>query len=258
VAVHWPGTSQDRIGADRAAIILRLQHYYRFHTRDRGWRDIGYNIAIDQAGRVWMLRSTQWRGNLVGAHCASDANKDANEEYVGVLFLLGDREPPSAAMIYAFVDWYRRIFLPGWPNRTDVRMHGQVDGASTACAGPYVKAALPQLRAQSAPQPPQEEEMELTDRIPLLSKDGVQFSSTHTTVSGAFTSLLYYLLMTRNIAAANQKAIAGLAAAVEVLSSDPDLDEDRITAIVRAAVLEAVPDVTADAIVEELAERLAE
>jgi hypothetical protein len=158
VAVHWPGTTQDRIGGDRAAIISRLQHYHRFHTQDRGWRDIGYNVAIDQAGRVWMLRSTAWKGNLVGAHCASDANRDANEEYVGVLLLLGDREPLSAAMIRAFVDWYRGKFLPGWPGRFDVRMHGQVVGASTACAGPYVKAALPQLKAQSAPQPPQEDD----------------------------------------------------------------------------------------------------
>jgi hypothetical protein len=45
---------------------------------------------------------------------------------------------------------------------------------------------------------------------------------------------------------------------VASLSSDPDLDHEAIAGIVRDAVLEAVPDLTADAIVEELSERLAQ
>ena len=152
VAVHWPGTSQDRIGTDKAAIASRLRHYRDYHVNDRGWRDIGYNIAIDQAGRVWMLRSTEWKGNLVGAHCASQANRDANEEYVGVLFLLGDEEPLSDAMVAAFRDWYRNRFLPAYAGRTDVRPHGEVPGAETACAGPYVANRIPDLLA-AAPKP---------------------------------------------------------------------------------------------------------
>jgi hypothetical protein len=153
VAVHWPGTTQDRIGTDKAAIASRLRHYRDYHVNSKGWRDIGYNIAIDQAGRVWMLRSTAWKGNMIGAHCASPANRDANREYVGVLFLLGDEEPMSSAMLAAFRDWYRNRFLPAYAGRTDVRPHGEVPGASTACAGPYVKARITDLRTVPAPKP---------------------------------------------------------------------------------------------------------
>jgi hypothetical protein len=161
VAVHWPGTTQDVIGdPGKAAIAERLRHYRSYHL-GKGWRDIGYNFAIDQAGRVWMLRSTQWHGNLVGAHCASQANPDANREYVGVLLILGDREPLSAAMIRAFRDWYHDHFLRGWPNRYDVRGHGQVAGASTSCPGPYARAHMGNLTTpNSTPTPtPEDEEM---------------------------------------------------------------------------------------------------
>jgi hypothetical protein len=240
VAVHWPGTSQDRIGGDRAAIRSRLQHYYRFHTQDRGWRDIGYNIAIDQAGRVWMLRSTTWRGSLVGAHCASEANKDANEEYVGVLLLLGDREPPSAAMIYAFVDWYRRMFLPGWPNRTDVRMHGQVAGASTACAGPYVKAALPQLRG--APQPQEDDDMTVEELMGHRIKTGQGEFAVATLLANAALLPTIYRRATDDVnvdQAALAAALAPLAAALAPLI--PAVDQDDLEAALRT-VLGSVDD----------------
>jgi hypothetical protein len=153
VAVHWPGTSQDVIGdPGQADIAERLRHYRSYHL-GKGWRDIGYNVAIDQAGRVWMARSTLWHGNLVGAHCASDANPDANREYVGVLLLLGDREPLSPAMIRAFRDWYHNRFLPVWRDRFDVRGHGQVPGASTSCPGPYARALMGDLASPAPPAP---------------------------------------------------------------------------------------------------------
>jgi len=164
VAVHWPGTTSDTIGdPGQAGIAERLRHYRDYHVNTRGWSDIGYNLAIDQAGRVWMLRTTSWRGNRVGAHCASASNPDANREYVGVLLLLGDREPPTPAMIGAFVHWRRNHFLTGWPGRGDLRGHGDVAGAQTACPGPYARAALPQLADKvPAPPPPSEDDVSNT------------------------------------------------------------------------------------------------
>jgi hypothetical protein len=166
VAVHWPGTSQDAIGdPGQAKIAERLRSYRNFHVNTRGWRDIGYNLAIDQGGRVWMLRSTQWRGNLVGAHCASASNTDANHEYVGVLLLLGQSEQPNAKMIGAFQDWYHNRFLPGWPGRTDVRGHRQVPGAQTNCPGNRAILALDEMTAKPGPtptpKPPPEDDVQL-------------------------------------------------------------------------------------------------
>ncbi|MGH3735844.1 MAG: peptidoglycan recognition protein family protein [Micromonosporaceae bacterium] len=145
VAVHWPGTTQDRIGdPGQEAIAERLRHYRSFHL-SKGWQDIGYNLAIDQAGRVWMLRSTSWDGDMIGAHCASPGNPNANREYVGVLLLLGNHEPLSDAMINAFRGWYRDRFLPEWPGRSDVRGHGKVPGAQTECPGHYARAVMGEL-----------------------------------------------------------------------------------------------------------------
>jgi len=166
VAVHWPGTTSDTIGdPGQGGIAERLRHYRDYHVNTRGWADIGYNFAIDQAGRVWMLRTTSLRGNRIGAHCASASNPDANREYVGVLLLLGDREPPTPAMIGAFQHWRRNHFLTGWPSRGDLRGHGDVAGAQTACPGPYARATLPQLAGGTppAPTPPPEDEMSVED-----------------------------------------------------------------------------------------------
>ena len=175
VAVHWPGTTQDAIGdPGKAGIAERLRHYRSYHL-GKGWRDIGYNFAIDQAGRVWMLRSTAWPGNMVGAHCASTTNPDANEEYVGVLLLLGDREPLSAAMIRAFRDWYQDLFLRGWPFRSDVRGHGQVAGAQTSCPGPYARAIMGNL---TDPNPTQEDDEMTPAQEELLRYVSAQVKAT--------------------------------------------------------------------------------
>lgn len=142
-AFHWPGTDQSIIGVEsQSQVAARLRGYRRFHVVVREWRDIGYNIAFDQAGRVWMLRSTAWGVNMVGAHCASTSNPRANHKYVGCLLILGANEKPSAAMLEAINDWYHRRFLSRWFGRTDARGHGQVPGASTNCPGPSVRSAL--------------------------------------------------------------------------------------------------------------------
>jgi hypothetical protein len=157
VAVHWPGTTQAVIGdPGQAKIAERLRSYRNFHVNARGWSDIGYNLAIDQGGRVWMLRSTQWRGNRVGAHCASSTNQRANHKYVGVLLIIGQSEQPSAKMVAAFQDWYHNRFLPGWPGRRDVRPHKRVPGALTNCCGTRATALIDNgtLTAKPGPTPP--------------------------------------------------------------------------------------------------------
>ena len=142
IACHWPGTTSDAYGVESEGVIAsRLRGWWDFHVNTRGWTDIGYNFAVDQAGRVWDLRGL----TRVGAHCASPTNPDANHEWLGVLFVLGDRESPTAAMILAFQDFRHDVFLPRWPGRTRLTGHGRapgVPGAQTSCPGPFVAAKL--------------------------------------------------------------------------------------------------------------------
>lgn len=163
VSVHWPGTTTRAYGVESESTIAnRLRSWRDWHIRGRGWSDIGYNIAIDQAGRVWMLRSTSWAGNRSGAHSASGSNPGANRQYVGVLLILGANEQPSAAMIEAFRHWRHTHFLPGHGGgKTDLRGHGQVRGAQTSCPGGRARAliadgTLARKPGGSTPNPPKQ------------------------------------------------------------------------------------------------------
>jgi N-acetylmuramoyl-L-alanine amidase len=142
IACHWPGTTTDAYGVESASkVAARLRGWWDYHVNVRGWTDIGYNFAVDQAGRVWDLRGLA----RVGAHCASATNPDANHEWLGVLFILGDHERPSLEMIAAFQDFRFDVFLPRWPGRTRLTGHGRapgVPGAQTDCPGPFVAAKL--------------------------------------------------------------------------------------------------------------------
>jgi hypothetical protein len=155
----------------KSAVASRLRGWRNFHVTGRQWRDIGYNVAIDQAGRVWMLRSTHWGVNMVGAHAASGSNPRANHRYVGVLLILGANEQPTAAMIEAFRHWRHTRFLARWPGRTDLRGHGQVPGASTACPGSRVRTLISngslgrRPGSTPTPSPPQEVTMSWQENL---------------------------------------------------------------------------------------------
>jgi hypothetical protein len=226
VAVHWPGTTQDRIGdPGEAAIAERLRHYRSYHL-GKGWQDIGYNVAIDQAGRVWMLRSTQWHGNLVGAHCASEDNPNANRQYVGVLLILGDREPLSVPMIHAFRDWYHNRFLPRWQGRHDVRGHGEVFGAQTSCPGPYVRALVQDLTLQN----PTQEEDDMFD--PDVHIEAIATKVANALITNPVTGTdvpmqVYFQSINRDVWRVKE--------AIRAILADPRVPEDT-----RAAALEAL------------------
>jgi hypothetical protein len=104
-----------------------------------------------------------------------------------------------------------------------------------------------------------DEEMELTDTIHLKTDGTVKYSSGTTSVEGVLSSISYYTLVNRNMLAASAARETALAKAIAALSTDADITEARMREIVREAALEAVatlPAVSADAVVDELSERL--
>lgn len=92
VALHYPG-SAGTIGTESEAdTAARLEGYRHYHVNGRGWKDIAYNVAVDQRGNVWTLRG-------VSRQAGANGTTAGNRAYGAILMLIGNDEAPSAAMI---------------------------------------------------------------------------------------------------------------------------------------------------------------
>jgi hypothetical protein len=220
-------------GMTRAQVAERLRGWRSYHVNTRGWSDIGYQVAIDGAGRVWDLRGI----GRVPAASASESNPDANLEWGACLFVVGNSESPTPAAIAAFQHWRFHRWLVKWPGKTAVRGHGQVPGASTACPGSRLRELIANgtlLRAPGtapAPTPTPEDEMELTDKVGLVPSDShVKYTTTSTTVAGILASTNYYVLYARNVALQNAATIRAMGLRIEALAAASKASIDALAA----------------------------
>lgn len=104
----------------------------------RGWSDIAYQIAVDQAGRVWTLRGLQTRSGANG-------NEVANLTYGAILLVLGTGEVPTGALINStrqVIADFRRFY----PKATAIKPHSWVrthyTGSGTDCPGDHARALI--------------------------------------------------------------------------------------------------------------------
>lgn len=131
VAVHYPG-DPGRLGTapTLAESCRRLEGERRFHTdpppAGRGWTDIAYQAAIDQAGRVFDCRGINYRS-------AANGDTTTNGTHGACTLLIGVGDTPTDAMIRAFQDWRTTVWLVRWPRATAVVGHR--DLYQTACPG---------------------------------------------------------------------------------------------------------------------------
>lgn len=156
-ALHWPGMAKpiNAAGAaGQARVASALRGWQNYHMDGRGWSDIAYQIAIDQAGRAWTLR---------GLNIRSGANGDAhvNLLYGAFLLVLAPGEKPSAAMIATtkgVITDFRKRFPKA---RAKPYGHRDVRAAGTDCPGPLAYAAIQAgtftPTAATAPKPPEED-----------------------------------------------------------------------------------------------------
>lgn len=131
VALHYPGTP-GTIGTEtEAATAARLEGYRRQHVNGNGWKDIAYNVAVDQRGNVWTLRG-------VSKQSGANGTTAANRSHGAILLLVGNSEQPSPAMIdavhYAVRLWDVRYGVSA------IRPHSYF--VSTACPGKPVRRLL--------------------------------------------------------------------------------------------------------------------
>lgn len=159
IAVHWPGMAKPI--SSQSAVASALRGWQNYHMDVRGWSDIAYQVAVDQAGRAWTLRGPRTRSGANG-------DADVNRRYGALLLILAPGEQPSEAMkatVRGVIADFREIF----PKGTLIRPHSAVRPADTDCPGDAARAAIARgdftPRASSTPIPPEVLQMELDDVV---------------------------------------------------------------------------------------------
>jgi hypothetical protein len=143
-------------GYTRAQVPALIRGIYAYHTKAKGWSDIGYNFIVDRFGRIWEGRYGGVDRPVVGAHTLN------YNEYSFAMSALGNFEQaqPSSAML----DAYGRLFawklsLHGvaasstkqWVRSRYFRaINGHRDAGQTACPGKYLYNKLDTIRALAA------------------------------------------------------------------------------------------------------------
>lgn len=129
IVAHWPGSKAAALSTNTA---VHLRGYQKWHMEGRKWRDIGYNYAVDAAGRVYELRGWNVGGHVLGSE---------NSRSVGIIFVLGSKQEMTPEMRnsgHALAQWIER------KAGKRLKKIGHCDWADKNCPGPYV---LPWVRA---------------------------------------------------------------------------------------------------------------
>lgn len=227
VALHWPGTTAPIGAASQSSIAGRLEGYRLGHTRDRGWSDIAYQVAVDQVGRVWTLRG-------IGYRSAANGDQATNRAWGALLLLVGPGERPTSEMVAAIQDWRAGPWLDRYPHATKIVGHGDIRPEPTECPGPAVRALIASgdLLEDAMPTPG---ELWAADVIPVHENRWV-----------AGDTLGYVA----EKAAAQGKALDVLDGKVELLAADvlavkAKLDTLALAGVDTAALAQAVADLLA-------------
>lgn len=132
VALHYPG-SPGTIGREsEAQTAARLEGYRRQHVNGNGWKDIAYNVAVDQRGNIWTLRG-------VSKQSGANGTTAANRSRGAILLLIGNSEQPTQAMIDGVL-YAARLWDVRYPGIRYMNPHGAF--VSTSCPGSTVRRLL--------------------------------------------------------------------------------------------------------------------
>lgn len=133
VVVHYPGTPGRLAHETDQQIARRLESYSVMHTRQKGWKDIAYNVAVDARGNLWTLRG-------VSKQPGANGTSAANRAYGAVLALVGNDEQPTEAMVRGIL-YAVRLYDVRYPGRVKaVSPHSRFK--STTCPGDALRALL--------------------------------------------------------------------------------------------------------------------
>lgn len=161
--IHHSATGNN-YSCSQAPSILR--GIYRYHVKSSGWRDIGYNFAVDKCGNVYEGRAGGVTKAVLGAHTLG-FNSDSMG--IAVLGTFSNSNPPAAAVnaVAKLTAWKLGLFgadprgrttlVSGGGNRypkgRKVSLNvisGHRDGFATECPGTRLYKKLGTARTSSA------------------------------------------------------------------------------------------------------------
>jgi hypothetical protein len=151
--VHHTVNANNYTAAQVPGIIRGI---YSYHTRSRGWSDIGYNFLVDRFGRIWEGRAGGVDRPVVGAHTQGYNNYSFAMSAIGNY----DIAQPSSAMVNAYGALFAwKLSLHGVSatatsqllgTKTFKAINGHRDAGKTACPGKYLYAQIPNIRTLAA------------------------------------------------------------------------------------------------------------
>ncbi|MEV8568063.1 peptidoglycan recognition protein [Streptomyces sp. NPDC051322] len=143
-----------------------LRGIYRYHVKSNGWRDIGYNFAIDKCGNIYEGRAGGVAKPVMGAHTLG-FNTDTTG--IAVLGTFSTADPPKAVTdaLAKLTAWKlgltganpdgRTTLTSGGGNRyakgSKVGLNvisGHRDGFATECPGARLYSELGEIRTAAA------------------------------------------------------------------------------------------------------------
>ncbi|MFD3537409.1 peptidoglycan recognition protein [Streptomyces sp. NPDC058664] len=143
-----------------------LRSIYRYHVKSSGWRDFGYNFAVDKCGNIYEGRAGGVAKPVLGAHTLGF---NTNSMGIAVLGTFSKSAPPAAAVtaVARLTAW--KLGLHGvnpkgtsylvsgggnlYKKGSKVRFNaiaGHRDGFATECPGVHLYGKLGTARVSSA------------------------------------------------------------------------------------------------------------
>ncbi|NXY99641.1 peptidoglycan recognition protein, partial [Streptomyces sp. BR123] len=161
--VHHTASGNNYACKDAPAVLRSL---YRYHVVSAGWRDFGYNFAIDKCGTVYEGRAGGVTRPVLGAHTMGF---NADSMGIAVIGTFTTTAPPAAAVdsVAALTAWKLGLFNRDpratitlksgggnlYAKGSSVKMNvisGHRDGFATECPGKLLYGQLPPARTASA------------------------------------------------------------------------------------------------------------
>ncbi|MGW2230237.1 peptidoglycan recognition protein family protein, partial [Streptomyces formicae] len=156
--------SGNNYSCSQAGSVLRS--IYRFHVKSSGWRDFGYNFAVDKCGNIYEGRAGGVAKPVLGAHTLG-FNTDSMG--IAVLGTYSSSNPPKAAVnaVARLTAWKLGLYGANprgstylksgggnlYKKGSNVRLRvisGHRDGFATECPGSRLYKKLGKARSSSA------------------------------------------------------------------------------------------------------------